>query len=72
LDIEGPELVLDTYSSTKSRRGFAGMDPDKRREIAARDGAAVLADKRGFFKSRELAASADRVGGSSGRARTHD
>jgi general stress protein YciG len=49
----------------KSKRGFAAMDPERRREIAARGGASVPAEKRSFSKSRDLAASAGRSGGSS-------
>jgi general stress protein YciG len=48
----------------KSKRGFAAMDPDRRREIAARGGASVPPEKRSFSKSRDLAASAGRTGGS--------
>ncbi len=48
----------------KAKRGFAAMDPDRRREIAARGGASVPAEKRSFSKSRDLAASAGRTGGS--------
>jgi general stress protein YciG len=62
-------MGLETNSTTKSKRGFAAMDPVKRREISARGGAAVPAEKRSFSKSRELAVSAGRVGGSSARAR---
>ena len=49
----------------KSKRGFAAMDPERRREIAARGGASVPAEKRGFSKSRDLAARAGRSGGAS-------
>jgi general stress protein YciG len=44
-------------------RGFAAMDPEKRREIARRGGAAVPADKRSFAKDTTLASQAGRVGG---------
>lgn len=47
----------------KQKRGFAGMDPDKRRAIAAIGGHAVPAAKRQFSQDRELAARAGRVGG---------
>ena len=52
---------------TKQRRGFAAMSPEKQREIAARGGAAVPAEKRAFSDP-ALAASAGRKGGHSVRA----
>ena len=51
----------------KSRRGFAGMDPERQREIARKGGAAVDAAKRSFTRDRDLAANAGRVGGSASR-----
>ncbi len=51
----------------KSRRGFAAMDPDKRREIARKGGASVPAEKRSFFKDPELASRSGTKGGSSSR-----
>lgn len=47
-----------------SKRGFASMDPDKRREIARKGGASVPADKRSFSRDRELAQIAGAIGGS--------
>lgn len=47
----------------KKRRGFALMDPERRREIASRGGQSVPAAKRSFSTSRELAADAGRKGG---------
>ena len=44
-------------------RGFAGMDPDKRREIARKGGAKVPHEKRSFSHNKELAADAGRKGG---------
>jgi general stress protein YciG len=52
---------------TKSRRGFASMSPEKRREIAAKGGASVPSDKRSFAQNRDLAAAAGRKGGSVSR-----
>lgn len=52
----------------KSRRGFASMDPERRREIARKGGASVPADKRSYFKNRDLAASSGAKGGSASRA----
>ena len=51
----------------KSRRGFAAMLPERRREIARMGGAAVPADKRSFTKDRDLAATAGKAGGSVSR-----
>jgi uncharacterized protein len=53
----------------KAKRGFTAMSPERRREIAARGGASVPADKRSFAQSRDLAASA---GGAGGSARPRD
>lgn len=39
------------------------MSPEKRRELAARGGAATPADKRPFSRDRELAKRAGKVGG---------
>lgn len=46
-----------------SRRGFASLSPERRREIAAKGGAAVPAEKRSFSKNKKLAISAGRKGG---------
>ena len=54
-------------TSTRSRRGFAAMDPDRRREIARRGGASVPSEKRSFAQDRDLAAAAGRKGGSASR-----
>jgi general stress protein YciG len=47
----------------KSKRGFASMDPEKRRAIAAMGGKAVPNDKRSFSQSPDLAARAGHKGG---------
>lgn len=47
----------------KQRRGFAAMDPEKRRAISAMGGAAIPAHKRTFSKDRQLASDAGRIGG---------
>lgn len=57
-------MALQSETSTKSKRGFAAMSPEKRREIAAKGGASVPAEKRSFSQNRDLAASAGRAGGS--------
>ncbi|HWA61261.1 MAG TPA: KGG domain-containing protein [Caulobacteraceae bacterium] len=54
-------------STRTSRRGFAAMDPERRREIARRGGASVPSEKRSFAQDRDLAASAGRKGGSVSR-----
>lgn len=51
----------------KARRGFAAMDPDKRREIARKGGASVPDEKRSFSQNRDLAAAAGRKGGEAHR-----
>jgi general stress protein YciG len=51
----------------KSRRGFAAMSPEKRREIARRGGASVPAAKRSFSQNRDLAANAGAKGGAASR-----
>jgi general stress protein YciG len=48
---------------TGAPRGFAAMSLEKRREIAARGGAAVPDHKRSFSQDRDLAAAAGRRGG---------
>jgi general stress protein YciG len=50
-----------------SRRGFAAMDPERRREIARRGGASVPSEKRSFAQDRSLAADAGRKGGAASR-----
>ncbi|WP_454717995.1 general stress protein [Caulobacter segnis] len=57
-------MALQTDTPSKSKRGFAAMSPEKRREIAAKGGASVPAEKRSFSQNRDLATRAGRVGGS--------
>lgn len=57
-------MALQSATPTKSKRGFAARSPEKRREIAAKGGASVPAEKRSFSQNRDLAASAGRAGGS--------
>lgn len=54
----------------KQRRGFAVMDPEKRREIARKGGAGVPAHKRSFSTDKTLAETAGRKGGQSGGKRS--
>jgi general stress protein YciG len=49
----------------KSKRGFACMSPERRREIAALGGKAVSPEKRAFSRRPSLAAKAGRKGGKS-------
>ena len=48
---------------TPSKRGFAGMSPEKRREIASRGGKAVPASKRAYATNKDLASKAGKKGG---------
>jgi general stress protein YciG len=57
--------INDMGESIKSKRGFASMDPEKRREIASMGGKSVPAEKRSFSQSAGLAARAGRKGGQS-------
>ena len=49
----------------KSKRGFASMDPEKRRAICAKGGASVAPHRRSFSQNSDLASSAGRKGGQS-------
>ncbi|MET0274817.1 MAG: general stress protein [Phenylobacterium sp.] len=51
----------------RARRGFAAMNPERRREIARKGGASVPSEKRSFAKDRDLAATAGRKGGEASR-----
>ena len=46
-----------------SKRGFASLSPEQRKEVARKGGLAVCAKNRSFSRDRELAASAGRKGG---------
>lgn len=58
-------MDLEPTAKPKSRRGFAAMNPERRREIARKGGASVPSEKRSFSQDRALAASAGRKGGES-------
>lgn len=45
------------------KRGFAGMTPEKRKEIATKGGKAVPPEKRAFSTNKALAAKAGALGG---------
>ncbi len=57
--------MVDELPKAKSKRGFASMSPEKRREIAAKGGKAVPAEKRAFSNP-EIASKAGQKGGRSG------
>lgn len=57
-------------TKTAKPRGFAAMDPQKRREIAAKGGAAIKPEDRSFAKDRGLAARAGALGGKNTPAET--
>ena len=46
-----------------SKRGFASLTPERRREISSLGGKAVPREKRSFSQDRELASTAGRMGG---------
>jgi general stress protein YciG len=54
-------------TTTKSKRGFAGMTVERRTEIARKGGASVPGEKRSFAKDRDLAAAAGKTGGQNSR-----
>lgn len=58
---------MTNESKPKVRRGFAAMDPERRREIARKGGSSVPGEKRSFSKDRDLAATAGKKGGESSR-----
>jgi len=51
--------------TAKAKRGFASMNPERRREIARMGGKSVPPEKRSFSQSSDLAARAGRKGGQS-------
>ncbi|WP_394760584.1 general stress protein [Phenylobacterium sp.] len=60
-------MTTPETTKPKARRGFAAMNPERRREIARKGGASVPSEKRSFAKDRDLAAAAGRKGGESSR-----
>jgi uncharacterized protein len=57
------ELHMTDTDPKKAKRGFASMDPEKRREIARMGGKAVPPEKRSFSQNAGLAAQAGSKGG---------
>lgn len=54
-----------TENNGKSRRGFASMTPERRKEIASMGGKSVAPANRAFSKNIDLARSAGKQGGKS-------
>lgn len=52
-----------TETEKKRRRGFAAMDDEKQRDLAAKGGRSVPPGKRSFARDPSLAAEAGRKGG---------
>lgn len=50
-------------AEVKSKRGFAAMTPERRKEIAAKGGRAGKPENRAFFKDKNLAVEAGAMGG---------
>ena len=62
-----PNVLPEAPPRPKQRRGFAAMDPERRREIARKGGAAVAPANRSFAKDKDLAARAGQKGGEASR-----
>jgi hypothetical protein len=65
-----PDIIVDPKPAgapKRGLRGFAAMDPEKRRLIARKGGASVKPHNRSFAKDRKLAISAGSKGGSASR-----
>jgi general stress protein YciG len=46
-----------------SRRGFASMTPERRKELAIKGGKSVKPENRAFSKNKDLARAAGKLGG---------
>jgi general stress protein YciG len=55
--------MADDDQPKKSKRGFASMDPEKRRAIASKGGKSVPAERRSFSQNADLASKAGQKGG---------
>lgn len=53
----------ETIKGKSSKRGFASMSPERKRQIASQGGKSVPANARSFSKNKELARSAGKKGG---------
>ena len=58
---------MTEIKTNKGKRGFASMDPEKRKAIAQKGGLSVAKENRSFSRNRDLASSAGRKGGSTPR-----
>ena len=58
--------------SGKSRRGFASMTPERRREIASKGGKSVKPENRAYSRDKGLASRAGRKGGLAQTKETED
>ena len=67
---QGQDQGQNGGQSASSGRGFAGMDDDKQRDIAAEGGRSVPDDKRSFSQNPELASEAGRKGGEASAGRS--
>ena len=56
-------MSKDTVDIPPPLRGFAAMNPERRREIARKGGESVPKEKRSFSRNPDLAAEAGRKGG---------
>jgi general stress protein YciG len=63
--VEQPLALSDPgdRKMSTSKRGFASISVEKRREIASKGGKSVPAEKRSFSQNRNLASEAGRKGG---------
>jgi general stress protein YciG len=56
---------MDDKTKKSSKRGFASMSPERRREVSAMGGNALSNDKRTFSLDRAIASDAGKKGGAS-------
>lgn len=56
-------ITPEASAPGKSRRGFASMTPERRREVAAKGGSSVPSERRSFAQNHDLAVKAGRKGG---------
>jgi general stress protein YciG len=68
------QIIVDTTVAvpTKSKRGFGGMSPERRKAISSLGGKAVKPENRSFSQSRELAQTAGSKGGKVPRKKATD
>src|SRR5262249_3003373 len=56
-------IVTDKPRAAPAKRGFAGMQQAKQRDIASAGGLSVPGEKRSFYRDRKLARQAGSIGG---------